>query len=101
RSLKPVRLFLSGNHQQGYFYSSCVFLRLDGVRRPLEPLYAGPYKVVKRTPKVFTENRCQITYYYHRPFEVSSSVFRRCSTRKLLLFLLLMPSLGLVDVPVL
>ncbi|GFT60360.1 pol polyprotein [Nephila pilipes] len=36
------------------FHLSCIFLRLDRVRRPLEPPYAGAYKVVKRTSKVFT-----------------------------------------------
>ncbi|GFU08150.1 hypothetical protein NPIL_146051 [Nephila pilipes] len=29
---------------------SCVFLRIGRVRKPLEPTYAGPYNVVKKTP---------------------------------------------------
>jgi hypothetical protein len=32
---------------------SHVFLRLDRVRRPLEPPYAGPYKVMERSEKYF------------------------------------------------
>ncbi|GFT88261.1 transposon Ty3-G Gag-Pol polyprotein [Nephila pilipes] len=36
-----------------FFHSPCTFLRLDRVRRSLESPYAGPYKVVKRTSKVF------------------------------------------------
>ncbi|GFU03804.1 transposon Ty3-I Gag-Pol polyprotein [Nephila pilipes] len=58
RALKPVLasrpsscpVFIS----KDLFPSPCIFLRLDRVRRPLEPSYAGPYKVVKRTPKIFT-----------------------------------------------
>ncbi|CAH8821528.1 unnamed protein product [Trichobilharzia szidati] len=33
--------------------SSHVFVRRDSVRRPLEPPYDGPYKVIKRTDKFF------------------------------------------------
>ncbi|GFS37332.1 transposon Ty3-I Gag-Pol polyprotein [Nephila pilipes] len=58
RSFKPVfasrhppcSMFFS----KDLFYSFCVFLLLDRVRRPLEPPYAGPYKVVKSTLKIFT-----------------------------------------------
>ncbi|XP_055938154.1 uncharacterized protein LOC129968323 [Argiope bruennichi] len=31
-----------------------VFLRIDGVRKPREPPYEGPYFVINRTPKYFT-----------------------------------------------
>ena len=34
-----------------------VFLRSDGVRQPLTPPYAGPYKVVRRTSKTVVINR--------------------------------------------
>ncbi|GBM90210.1 hypothetical protein AVEN_121847-1 [Araneus ventricosus] len=34
--------------------ASHVFLRIDRVRKSLEPPYAGPYKVLSRTEKVFT-----------------------------------------------
>lgn len=47
-------------HRKGPFYlphnlseSSHVFLRQDFVRRPLEPPYAGPYKVIQRQPKYY------------------------------------------------
>ncbi|GFU33061.1 pol polyprotein [Nephila pilipes] len=58
RALKPVpasrhsscSIFVT----KDLFYSPCVFLRFNRVRRPLEPPYTGPYKVVKMTPKVFT-----------------------------------------------
>ena len=47
-------------HRTGPFHmpadladSTHVFLRQDHVRKPLEPPYAGPYKVLKRTPKYF------------------------------------------------
>ncbi|XP_055941784.1 uncharacterized protein LOC129971834 [Argiope bruennichi] len=34
--------------------TSHVFLRIDRVRKPLEPPYEGPYFVISRTPKYFT-----------------------------------------------
>ncbi|GBO31157.1 hypothetical protein AVEN_136213-1 [Araneus ventricosus] len=34
--------------------ASHVFLRIDRVRKPLEPPYAGPYKVLSKTEKIFT-----------------------------------------------
>lgn len=47
-------------HRKGPFYlphkladSPYVFMRQDFVRRPLEPPYAGPYKVLQRHPKFF------------------------------------------------
>ncbi|XP_072945116.1 uncharacterized protein [Epargyreus clarus] len=47
-------------HRNSPFYiprdlkdSSHVFLRQDHVRRPLEPPYSGPHKVVERNPKVY------------------------------------------------
>ena len=33
-----------------------VFVRHDAIRRPLQPLYDGPYPITKRTPKHFTVN---------------------------------------------
>lgn len=47
-------------HRTGPFYvphelkeAAYVFLRQDFVRRPLEPPYSGPYKVLERHPKFF------------------------------------------------
>lgn len=47
-------------HRKGPFYiprclesSSHVFLRQDYVRRPLEPPYAGPYRVLEKHPKYY------------------------------------------------
>nr|CDS31407.1 gag pol polyprotein [Hymenolepis microstoma] len=39
--------------------SSCpfVFVRVDTVKRPLQPLYDGPYKVLQRKPKYFILDR--------------------------------------------
>ena len=34
-----------------------VFLRVDSVRRPLEPPYEGPFEVLSRSPKTFTIRR--------------------------------------------
>lgn len=34
--------------------SEYVFLRDDAVRRPLQPSYSGPHKVLQRTPKTYT-----------------------------------------------
>ncbi|GFT15554.1 hypothetical protein NPIL_195481 [Nephila pilipes] len=50
-------LFLFTSHlfiNMDLFHSSCVFLSLDRVRRPMKSPYANPYKVLKRTSKVFT-----------------------------------------------
>ncbi|GFT77353.1 hypothetical protein NPIL_493081, partial [Nephila pilipes] len=58
RTLKPVPAssppFCPIFVTKDLFHSPCIFLRLDRVRWPLEPHYAGPYKLVKMTPKVFT-----------------------------------------------
>ncbi|XP_064470352.1 protein NYNRIN-like [Ornithodoros turicata] len=32
---------------------SHVFVRYDGVKKPLQPLYSGPYPVIRRTPAYF------------------------------------------------
>lgn len=52
-------------HSKGPFYiprqlnsSSHVFLRQDFVRRPLEPPYAGPYRVLERHPKYYKLDVC-------------------------------------------
>lgn len=52
-------------HSKGPFYiprhldsSSHVFLRQDFVRRPLEPPYAGPYRVLERRPKHYKLDVC-------------------------------------------
>ncbi|XP_063894734.1 uncharacterized protein LOC135117974 [Helicoverpa armigera] len=36
------------------YSASHVFLRRDDVRKPLEPPYTGPHKVLQRQPKYFT-----------------------------------------------
>ena len=39
---------------KGLFTASHVFLRYDGVSKPLQHPYDGPYRVLKRSPKYFT-----------------------------------------------
>ncbi|GBM83302.1 hypothetical protein AVEN_261140-1 [Araneus ventricosus] len=58
RSFRPVP---TRHHCSGAFFvsddlikASHIFLRIDRVRKSLEPPYAGPYKVLSRTEKVFT-----------------------------------------------
>ncbi|GBO05935.1 Pro-Pol polyprotein [Araneus ventricosus] len=58
RSFRPVSITHHGS--SAVFVSddlikvSHVFLRIDRVRKSLEPPYSGPYKVLSRTEKVFT-----------------------------------------------
>lgn len=58
RSLKPLP---TAHHSSSSIFvcrdllqSKHVFLRIDRVRKSLEPPYAGPYKVLDKTSKVFT-----------------------------------------------
>ncbi|GFT48238.1 transposon Ty3-I Gag-Pol polyprotein [Nephila pilipes] len=82
RPLKPVLAYRHSSCpvfiSKDLFHSPCVFLRLNWVRRPLEQPYVGPYKLVKRTPKIIHfGNRWRATYCFHPPFEASSLVSRR------------------------
>ena len=56
--LKPKETQRSGNSKifvhKDLKSTSHVFLRIDRVRKPLEPPYEGPYLVISRTPKYFT-----------------------------------------------
>ncbi|GBL82102.1 hypothetical protein AVEN_150399-1 [Araneus ventricosus] len=58
RSFRPVPTTHHGSSavfvSDDLIKTSHVFLRIDRVRKSLEPPYAGPYKVLSRTEKVFT-----------------------------------------------
>ena len=41
-------------HNEILWNSPYVFIRHDGVRKPLQPPYKGPFKVLDRNPKYFT-----------------------------------------------
>lgn len=58
---KPTPAIRHGNHQ--YFVPtdlmncSHVFVRIDAVRKPLQPPYEGPFRVISRTDKIFKINQ--------------------------------------------
>ena len=47
----------TGSVPRSLLAASAVFLRIDAVRRPLEPPYEGPFEVLLRGPKTFTIRR--------------------------------------------
>ena len=47
----------SGSIPRSLWSAQAVFLRVDAVRRPLEPPYEGPFEVLARGPKTFTIRR--------------------------------------------
>jgi len=57
RALRPVKM--EKHSRQSIFVhadlKTCthVFVRTDRVKKPLDPAYTGPYKIIKRTPKWF------------------------------------------------
>ncbi|GFV16802.1 transposon Ty3-G Gag-Pol polyprotein [Trichonephila clavipes] len=57
RSFRPVSVKHHGSNpvfiSKDLLQASHVFLRIDRVRKALEPPYAGPFKVLSRTDKVF------------------------------------------------
>ncbi|GFX34523.1 pro-Pol polyprotein [Trichonephila clavipes] len=57
RSFRPVPVKHHGSNpvfiSKDLLQASHVFLRIDRVRKALEPPYAGPFKVLSRTDKVF------------------------------------------------
>ena len=44
----------NSNIIDGLWTTTHVFIRHDAVRKPLQPPYDGPYRVIKRTDKHFT-----------------------------------------------
>ncbi|GBM77767.1 hypothetical protein AVEN_231574-1 [Araneus ventricosus] len=54
RSFRPVRTTLKCILVSDLIKASHVFLRIDQVRKSMEPPYAGPYKILLRTKKDFT-----------------------------------------------
>ncbi|GBM30172.1 hypothetical protein AVEN_134214-1 [Araneus ventricosus] len=58
RSFRPVSTTYHGSSavfvSDDLIKATHVFLIIDRVRKSLEPPYAGPYKVLSRTDKVFT-----------------------------------------------
>lgn len=57
RAIKPTPFIRHGETKsfvhKDLSTASAVFLRQDAVRKPLQPPYSGPYKVIARTEKVF------------------------------------------------
>ena len=58
RNLKapPVRPQPQRNVHVSRYLAECthVFVRHDGIRKPLQPTYDGPYRVIERAEKFFT-----------------------------------------------
>ncbi|GFT01866.1 uncharacterized protein NPIL_624961 [Nephila pilipes] len=57
--LKPVPSSSVNKHQKIFVHKdlrSCchVFVRIDRIKKALEPPYQGPYRVVERSEKIFT-----------------------------------------------
>lgn len=57
-SVLPLPVFFHsdkpGSVPKSLLSAKSVFLRVDAVRRPLEPPYEGPFQVIRRSPKTFT-----------------------------------------------
>ena len=50
---RPIMHADTGNHDM-LKDATHVFIRHDAVRRPLQPPYDGPYKVLERAPRYYT-----------------------------------------------